>query len=102
MGEQTDKHGRSEGHFFPLRKNCLNRIFFIYAPIWLQIILLGPQWPKDTKYVLRFDVGHREVGQKNERTDRQTYPVRDFNIDGTLIPQHYGRFCKFSSQNCLK
>ena len=53
--------------------------------MWLKIILLGPQWPKDFKYVLRFDIGCREVGEKIERTDRQTYPQRDFNIDFTLV-----------------
>ena len=42
--------------------------FFIYAPIWLQIILLGPQRPKDSKYVLRFEIGRREGDEKIGRT----------------------------------
>ena len=39
------------------------------------------QWPKHFKYVHRFEIGHREGGEKIGHTDGQTHPVRDFNKD---------------------
>ena len=36
--------------------------FFVSASMVLQIILFSPLWHKDSKTVLGFDIGQREVG----------------------------------------
>ena len=38
----------------------------------LQIILLAPPWCKDSKNVIRFEMGLREGGEKIGQTNRQT------------------------------
>ena len=51
------------------------KIIFISSLICLQTILLSPQWSKDSKYVLRFEIRQWEGGEKIGRTserDRQT------------------------------
>ena len=51
------------------------KIIFISSLICLQTILLSPQWSKDSKYVLRFEIWHQEGGEKIGRTserDRHT------------------------------
>ena len=47
------------------------------------MILLAPPWCKDSKNVLRFEIGPwkggEKIGQTNRQTDRQIYV--NFNID---------------------
>ena len=38
----------------------------------LQIVLLAPPWCKDSKNVLRFEIGSREGVEKIGHTNRQT------------------------------
>ena len=61
-----------EGHIFK-PKEVFMLVFFILGFSGLQMILLGPQWNKDSKYVLGFEIRHREGGKKIERTYRQTH-----------------------------
>ena len=36
------------------------------------MILLAPPWCKDSKNVIRFEIGLREGGEKNGQTDKMT------------------------------
>ena len=47
-----------------LKKSFHANFFFIFAFNGLQIILLALPWRKGSKYVLRFEIGPREVGEK--------------------------------------
>ena len=73
-------------------KSHVTKKFFIYSPIWLRTILLSRQWTKDSIYVLRFEIEHREGGQKIERTfvrDKQTDKHRSLSYRCTYLV-----FCK--------
>ena len=64
------------GTHFYLKKNFHANFFFISAFNGLQIILLALPWWKDSKNVIRFEMGPQEggekIGQTNEQTNRIT------------------------------
>ena len=59
--------------------------FLISTSTGLQTILLALPWCKNSKYVLRFEIRPREVGEKN-RTNIHTYiqKVVDLYIDTSV------------------
>ena len=61
------------------KKSFHANFFFISAFNGLQIILLAPPWCKDSKNVIRFEIGAWEVGEKIGQTNKQNYV--NFNID---------------------
>ena len=86
---QTDRHlvrvfGQTDRHSYGyIAKSTYYKNFFVYALIITKILLLALLCPKEFKYVLRYEIGPLEVGQKNERTyihtDIQRMP--NYNID---------------------
>ena len=67
------------GTHFYLKKSFHANFFFIFAFNGLQIILLALPWCKDSKNVIRFEIGIWEVGEKIGQTNKQNYV--NFNID---------------------
>ena len=71
-----EKFSYIEEHISTWKKSFYANFFFIFAFNQLQIILLAPPWCKDSKNVIRFEIGPREggekIGQTNRQTDRQT------------------------------
>ena len=68
----------SEGHLCqkdiitnPKKFSC--NFFSIWGLCGLLIVLLLPQWNKDTKYVLTFEIGYQEGGEKIERTETLSF-----------------------------
>ena len=60
------------GTHFYLKKSFHANFFFISAFNGLQIILLAPSCCKNSKNVIKFEMGIWEVGEKIGHTDRQT------------------------------
>ena len=65
------------GTHFYLKKKFPADFFFIFAFNGLQIVLLALPWSKDSKTVIRFEIGPREGGEKNGHTDKQTNRQND-------------------------
>ena len=78
-GIWTDRHlvrvfGQRDRHSYGFvdMLTYYKKNFFVRAPIITKILLLSPLCPKESKYVLRYEIGLLEVGQKNEHTYRHT------------------------------
>ena len=75
---QTDRHlvrvfGQTDRHSYGyIAKSTYYKNFFVCALIITKILLLAPLCPKESKYVLRYEIGPLEVGQKTGQIDRQT------------------------------
>ena len=69
------------GTHFYLKKSFHANFFFIFAVNGMQIILLAPPWCKDSKNVIRFEIGLQEGDEKIGQTNRRIYV--NFNIDST-------------------
>ena len=75
-------------HFYLKKKSFHANFFFISAFNGLQIILFALSWCKDSKNVIRFEIGPREGDEKNGQTNKQTNRQKwqksifmNFNID---------------------
>ena len=74
---QTDRHlvrvfGQTDRHSYGyIAKSTYHKNVFVCALIITKILLLAPLCPKESKYVLRYEIGPLEVGQKNGHTDRE-------------------------------
>ena len=75
---QTDRHlvrvfGQTDRHSYGyIAKSTYYKNFFVCALIITKILLLAPLCPKESKYVLRYEIGPLEVGQKTGQNHRQT------------------------------
>ena len=86
---QTDRHlvrvfGQTDRHSYGyIAKSTYYKNFFVYALIITKILLLAPLCPKESKYVLRYEIRPLEVGQKTGQNHRHTDRQRmaNYNID---------------------
>ena len=75
--DQTHKPTWNARYLVELKKvSPIIFFFFISGPIFLQIVLLGPSWPKKSKSVLRFEITWWEGGQKVDQTHKPTWNAR--------------------------
>ena len=58
------------------KKSFHANFFFIFAFNGLQVLLALP-WSKDSKTVIRFEIGPRDGGEKNGHTNKQTNRQND-------------------------
>ena len=77
------------GTHFYFKKSVHANFFFISTFNGLQIFLLAPPWSKDSKNVIRFEIGPWEGGEKIGHTYRQTDRriFVNFNIDYIALPE---------------
>ena len=70
--------------------------FFTSVRRQLQTILLHPPWSEDSKYVLKFNLWHKEVGQKIGVTfgrDTQTDKHRSLLYRFFKIDHNWSKYC---------